>query len=138
MRKIEKIVVHCTAGSQRATVRDLMAEFNRKRWRNPGYHYVVTANGRTYQLLDDAGIANGAKGHNARSVHVAYTGGVDTTKEGLPPVDNRTEAQKTALRAILILLRQRYPAAEILGHRDLPGVQKACPSFDAKAEYADI
>lgn len=138
MRKIENIVVHCTAGSQRATVRDLWAEFNRKRWRNPGYHYLVTADGKVTQLLDDAGIANGAKGHNARSLHVAYTGGVDTTKPSLPPIDNRTEAQRLALRALLLTLRKRYPDAEIIGHRDIPGVNKACPSFDAKTEYKDI
>ena len=28
--------------------------------------------------------------------------------------------------------------AEILGHRDLPGVRKACPSFDVSSWLAEI
>ena len=30
------------------------------------------------------------------------------------------------------------PQAEILGHRDFPGVAKACPCFNAKDEYKTI
>ena len=45
MRSIKRIFVHCTAGSQRQTVADLQAEFKRKGWKHPGYHYVVQADG---------------------------------------------------------------------------------------------
>ncbi len=31
-----------------------------------------------------------------------------------------------------------YPEAVILGHRDLPGVRKDCPCFDAQQEYRDV
>ena len=44
MRQIKRIFVHCTAGSQQQAIDDLKAEFRRKGWRNPGYHYVVTPN----------------------------------------------------------------------------------------------
>ncbi|MBQ9649911.1 MAG: hypothetical protein IJV25_05765 [Prevotella sp.] len=45
-----------------------------------------------------------------------------------------------ALRAIDSVINEKpdYPKAEILGHRDLPWVRKACPSFDAKTEYAHL
>jgi len=33
---------------------------------------------------------------------------------------------------------QDFPEAVILGHRDLPGVRKECPCFDAENEYRDI
>ena len=46
MRKITRIFVHCTAGSQKQTVEDLKAEFKRKGWKAPGYHYVVDAQGQ--------------------------------------------------------------------------------------------
>ena len=36
------------------------------------------------------------------------------------------------------LLRIDYPEAVILGHRDLPGVHKKCPCFDAAEEYRDL
>lgn len=31
-----------------------------------------------------------------------------------------------------------YPEAVILGHRDLPGVHKKCPCFDAAEEYREL
>lgn len=138
MRTIRYIAVHCTAGKREATVADLEAEFRRKGWKNPGYHYVVTSDGAIHQLLDDAKVSNGVSGWNHCTVNVAYTGGVDTTRKSLPAVDNRTEAQKAGMRKLLRLLRGRYPQAVIQGHRDFPGVAKACPSFDAKEEYKEI
>lgn len=137
MRKISYIAVHCTAGNQAATVADLLKEFHdTKHWKNPGYHYVVTADGIIHQLLDDTLVSNGVKGYNHCTVNVAYTGGIDLASR--KAADNRTDAQRTALRTVIKTLHSRYPKAVILGHRDFPGVAKACPSFDAKAEYADI
>lgn len=127
MRDIKYIAIHCTAGSQKATVCDLQAEFRRKGWKNPGYHYVVTADGVIHQLLDDAKVSNGVKGWNSVTVNVAYTGGVDAK---LKPADNRTAAQRKSLAKIVRLLKSRYPKAVVQGHRDFPNVAKACPSFD--------
>ena len=46
--------------------------------------------------------------------------------------DTRTAAQKDAMFWLIINLHHRFPDIKvILGHRDLPGVQKACPCFDA-------
>lgn len=136
MRKIKYIAVHCTAGNQAATVDDLRKEFARKGWKNPGYHYVITADGVIHQLLDNEKVSNGVCGYNAVTVNVAYTGGIDLATR--KPLDNRTAAQKASLRAVLKVLHSLFPTAIIEGHRDFPGVSKACPSFDAKAEYADI
>lgn len=132
-RNIKYIVVHCTAGNQQATEADLRHEFQCKKWVYPGYHYVVFADGRVTQMLDEAKIANGVKGYGEVSIHVAYTGGID--KQGKPQ-DNRTDIQRQNLRIILQDLHHRYPEAQIVGHRDL--APKDCPCFDAKTEYADI
>ncbi len=94
---------------------------------------MVFADGRVVQLLDECRVANGVKGYNSISVHVAYTGGVDASGK---PVDNRTDAQKKFLLYLLKVLRRAYPNAQIVGHRDLAA--KACPSFDAKAEYSSL
>lgn len=143
MRKIKYIAVHCTAGSQKATVNDLLAEFKRKGWKAPGYHYVITADGKIHQLLDTEKVSNGVKGFNSVTVNIAYTGGMDG-------VDNRTDEQKKSLLTLLKLLRKRYPDAVIQGHRDFsPDLNgngkieksewiKMCPSFDAKTEYKGI
>ena len=143
MRKIKYIAVHCTAGSQKATVDDLLTEFKRKEWKAPGYHYVITADGKIHQLLDTEKVSNGVKGYNSVAVNIAYTGGMDG-------VDNRTDEQKKSLVTLLKLLRKRYPDAVIQGHRDFsPDLNgngkieksewiKMCPSFDAKTEYKGI
>lgn len=51
---------------------------------------------------------------------------------------SNTAAQKCTLLALLRSLREDFPDAEILGHRDLPGVKKACPGFDVRTEYQGI
>ena len=146
MRRIKRIFVHCTAGNQKATVDDLRAEFRRKGWKNPGYHYVVLADGCVAQLLDETLVSNGVKGYNSTSINVAYTGGVENGRN----VDNRTEAQRISLRHLLRELHARYPRAVVLGHRDISpdkngnGIVdtweriKDCPCFDAITEYQDI
>jgi N-acetylmuramoyl-L-alanine amidase len=50
--------------------------------------------------------------------------------------DTRTLAQKAALIGLLCNLKALYPKAKIMGHRDYSS--KACPSFDAKAEYRTL
>lgn len=147
MREIKYIAVHCTASSQHTTIKELQQEFRRKGWKNPGYHYVVAADGAITQLLDNEKVSNGVKGFNSVSVNVAYIGGIDTTGK---PIDNRTDEQKASLCSLLKLLHKTYPTAVIQGHRDFsPDLNhdgritsneyiKACPCFDAKKEYANI
>lgn len=139
MRAIKYIAVHCTAGSRRNTAREVVKYHTvTLGWKAPGYHYIVEADGNVVEALPVDRISNGVKGYNAVTINVAYIGGVDTSKPGLPPADTRTPAQKAALRRLLTELRRRFPDAEIRGHRDFPNVHKACPSFDAIKEYADI
>lgn len=147
MRKIERIFVHCTAGSQKQTIEDLASEFKRKGWKNPGYHYVVMPNGRIECMLSEDSISNGVQGYNSTSINVAYVGGIDNNCKA---VDNRTEEQKKALKSLLIELKKKYPVAKILGHRDISpdkngnGIVdpweriKECPCFNAIEEYKDL
>ena len=147
MRKIKRIFIHCTAGSQKQTVADLRTEFKRKGWKNPGYHYVISPDWAITQLLDEQQVSNGVKGYNQTSINVAYIGGIDSNGKA---IDNRTEAQKASLIRLLKELRGRYPKAQILGHRDIsPDTNhngkvdsweriKECPCFDAMIEYKGI
>lgn len=147
MRKIERIFVHCTGSRSTATVQDIQRQFRILGWKNPGYHYIVDANGVITPLLAVDKLANGVKGYNATSIHVAYIGGLTASGHA---EDTRTAAQRASLRALLHDLRRRWPAAVILGHRDIsPDLNrngtieqnefiKMCPCFNAKTEYADI
>lgn len=140
MRKIERIFVHCTAGSQRQSIEDLKAEFRLKGWKYPGYHYVVDINGGIHQLLAIELVSNGVQGYNSSAINVAYMGGIDSHGK---PIDNRTPDQKDALILLLHRLKQQFPDAKIMGHRDIWGSdqkkwKKYCPCFDAMKEYKDI
>lgn len=147
MRTIERIFLHCTAGSQKTTVEDLKREFKAKGWKNPGYHYVVMPSGRVENLLSEENVSNGVQGYNSTSINVAYIGGIDGNGKA---VDNRTEEQKKSLVSLLKSLRERYPKARIMGHRDISPDKngngiidpweriKECPCFDAITEYKDI
>jgi N-acetylmuramoyl-L-alanine amidase len=135
MRNITHIVVHCTATPQTTTVASIQRYWrDNLKWKSPGYHFLIEANGTVNNLQPINLPSNGVAGHNANSIHVSYIGGVN----GQRAVDNRTEAQKTALLRILTDLKKQFPNAIIQGHRDFPRVAKACPSFDAKKEYATL
>lgn len=133
-RDIRFIVVHCTATTTDAKVQDIQRYWKETlKWENPGYHYLIKRDGQIVQLQDEALIANGVKGNNHNSIHVSYIGGVD--KDGKPK-DNRTPQQLEAMFEKLVELSEKYPKAKIVGHRDFPGVKKACPSFDVRSWLA--
>ena len=135
MRNITHIVVHCTATPQSTKVASIQRYWRENlKWKSPGYHFLIEANGTVHNLQPINLPSNGVAGHNANSIHVSYIGGVN----GQRAVDNRTDAQKTALLTILRDLKRQFPNAIIQGHRDFPRVAKACPSFDAKKEYATL
>lgn len=149
MRRISRIFVHCTASHQKTTtIESLRAEFKSKGWESPGYHWVIDTKGKVIKLLDEDKVANGVKGYNANSIHVAWIGGID--RDHPRGIDNRTPEQKLALYDWLTKLKLRFPDAQIMGHRDISpdlnhnGVVdpweriKECPCFDAMVEYMDI
>lgn len=147
MRNIQYIAVHCTASHQSQTIEGLKQEFKRKGWVNPGYHYVISPDGKITQLLDEDKVSNGVKGFNSISINVAYIGGIDSNGK---PIDNRSAEQKKSLRILLKMLHKKYPNAIIQGHRDFsPDLNrngkiepfeyiKACPCFNAKEEYSNL
>jgi len=128
-RIIQYIVLHCTAGPKHQSTEDIQKYWRETLgWNNPGYHYLINYDGSVDELSPEYKITNGVKGYNANAIHISYKGGV----VGGRPTDTRSEAQKEAMFSLLKDMKVRYPMAEILGHRDFPGVTKACPSFDVK------
>lgn len=138
MRNIKTIFIHCTATPQTATPESIINGFKRRGWKAPGYHYLATPRGEMIQLLDIRQVSNGVAGHNADAINIAYIGG--TTSDGRP-VDNRTIEQKAAIVHLLIQLKEQFPGARIMGHRDIWSAtdsrkwKKHCPCFNATKEY---
>ena len=143
-RRIDEIIVHCTATpeGQPRTVEQIRAQHKAQGYSDIGYHYLVYLDG-TLHLGRDADISGAhAEGHNSHSIGVCYVGGVEN-RPGVPynklkAKDTRTALQRHALMSLLVDLRKLYPTARIIGHRDVDRKGKACPSFDAKSEYSII
>lgn len=130
-RTIDKIIVHCTATPEGMAVHasDVRRWHRAKGWKDIGYHYLVTIDGKVEAGRDVWQIGAHCYGHNSRSIGVCYVGGLDA--KGAPK-DTRTEPQRTALTLLLSFLQSKFPKARIYGHRDFS--QKSCPCFEA-GEY---
>jgi len=127
MRKIDEIIVHCTATPEgrAVTVADVTRWHKARGFRTIGYHYLIYLDGSVHPGRPLAEAGAHCTGHNARSVGVCYVGGCD---KNMRPKDTRTPAQRTALRKLVAELKHRFPDASIHGHREFAA--KACPSFD--------
>lgn len=136
MRQINYIVLHCTATQPNAKIENIEAYWRHTLgWKNPGYHYIIKADGTRVPLQPESKPSNGVANHNSNSIHISYIGGID--KSGIPK-DTRTPAQLIALKEIVQEMQQKYPTAIVQGHRDFPGVHKACPSFDVRAWLKEV
>ena len=145
MRKIDMIVIHCSA--TRADVplspRQLEEMHRQRGFDGCGYHYYVRRDGEicTMRPVDRPGAH--AKGYNRHSIGVCYEGGLD---EQGRPADTRTELQKRSLRVLVRVLAMDFQTRRIVGHRDLsPDLDgdgviepeewvKVCPCFEVGKE----
>ena len=136
MREITKVIVHCAATPEGRDVKteEIKRWHTEERgWSDIGYHWVVELDGSINEGRSED--INGAhcRGHNSDSVGICYVGGSDS--EGNPK-DTRTEEQKDSLVTLIKDILDRHSEAEVYGHRDFS--EKACPSYDAKTEYAGL
>ncbi len=138
MRKINKIIVHCTATPEG---RDVSIDEVRRwhvdgrGWRDIGYHFLIQRDGTIEEGRPIEQTGAHVKGENWDSIGVAYVGGMTSYGEQSEPKDTRTDEQKDALIDLLCQLKDTY-GGYIYGHNNFSN--KACPCFDAKTEYENI
>ena len=123
MRPIKYITIHCTGaiGTQStASIKNYWIKV--MKWKNVGYHYLISMDGGFEQLEALERPTNGVAGYNATAIHICYKG-------GLNGVDTRTDKQKETLEMLVRQMKAKFPDAEIKGHRDFPNVKKSCPAF---------
>lgn len=135
MRTINEIIIHCTAtpAGRDVKVPQIRQWHLKRRFKDIGYHYVVYLDGTVAEGRPLVQPGAHCLGHNAHSIGVCYVGGLD--KNG-NPADTRTQKQKTAILQLLRRLHARFPQASVHGHREFAA--KACPCFDAAAEYGKL
>ncbi len=129
---ITHIVVHCSAEphGRKTRAKDIDVWHRRRGFLRIGYHYVIPVDGSVEggRPEDDAGAH--VSGHNRQTLGVCLVGGLD--KDGKPS-PAFAQVQFDALEKLLRALKTKHTEAEILGHRDFPGVKKDCPCFDVRA-----
>jgi len=144
MRKINLIVIHCTASRNGWPVSiQTVAEWHRQRgFKAVGYHYLIGVDGHVDVGRDEEQPGAHAKGHNAHSIGVCLVGGLGGPDKLNP--GQFTEAAWESLRITVQDLMDRYPGARVVGHRDLsPDLDgdgqvephewtKLCPAFDVQ------
>lgn len=132
MRKINLIVVHCSAtrATQDIGAAEIDVWHKARGFSGIGYHYVIRRDGEMERGRPDDQVGAHAKGYNANSLGVCLVGGIDVKGK---PESNFTDAQFRSLEDLLSTFAERYPLTDVLGHRDLPWVSKSCPCFDVRA-----
>ena len=121
MRRIDRIIVHCTATPEgrHVTAKDVDNwHRNDRHWANGiGYHYLIYLDGSIHPGRPESMVGAHCYGYNKHSIGVCYVGGTEKNNIKVGK-DTRTPEQKEALAKLLAELHQRYPHATLHGHRE--------------------
>ncbi len=134
MRKIEHIIIHCSATPEgrHHTLADI------DRWHKErgfatvdgitvGYHYVIQLDGTLETGRPHKRAGAHARGRNRNSIGICYIGGLD---KNMKPKNTLTAAQKHKLEITVKKLLYDYPQAKVSGHYNW--ASKDCPCFDVQ------
>lgn len=136
MRKIDEIIVHCTAtrpewwaGHTAEQKREECKRWHTEErgWSDIGYHYLIDRDGTLTEGRPIELSGAHARGHNKHSVGISLWGGHGGDQDDLFE-ENFTPEQDRALRKLIAQLRMEYPAiTRIRGHNEISS--KMCPCF---------
>ena len=126
------IVIHCsqTRPSQNIGAKDIDRWHREQGWLKIGYATVIKRDGTIEQGRKDDEVQAAVKGYNHTSFNLCLVGGAKE-EDWKQPDDNFTGEQWESLKKELTRLIQKYPDAQIVGHRDLDD-KKFCPSFNVR------
>jgi N-acetylmuramoyl-L-alanine amidase len=127
MGPIKFLTIHCAATPEgRYVSAAQVTEWDKAKFGQTAYHWVVELDGIQVRTLRDDQKGSHVGDANSGNIGICYVGGYD---KNLNPKDTRTPAQKKTLLTLVRTYKERYPGIIIRGHRDWPGVKKACPCF---------
>ena len=137
--RTDYIVIHCSATPPSAHVdaKEIDRWHRQKGWLKIGYHFVITRDGVLQKGRDLDEVGAHVKGYNHKSIGICMVGGSMADDRTTPQNENYiaennfTPAQWFVLEAILNDMKVLFPAAKIVGHKELEPA-KQCPSFDVQ------
>lgn len=128
---VKYLTIHCAATPEgRHVSADTISKWDQAKFGQTSYHWVVELDGKAVRTLRDDQKGAHVGGANSNNIGICYVGGCD---KAMNPKDTRTPEQKRALRTLIRTYQDMYPGIIVMGHRNWPGVKKACPSFDVTA-----
>lgn len=125
-RKIDKIILHCTAtkeGKDYTVEQVRQWHVKDRNFADIGYHYLIRLDGTVEEGRPIDRIGAHCTGQNAHSIGIVYAGGLDSDGN---PKDTRTPSQRNAMRALVDYLKRKY-GASVHCHNEF--ANKECPSF---------
>lgn len=114
MRKIDLIVIHCSATRENTdySPEQLESDHKARGFLRAGYNFYIRKSGEVVNLRPLEQIPAHARGHNKHSIGICYEGGLDITGQSR---DTRTQAQKTSLLRLIRHLLICFPAHGSVG-----------------------
>ena len=145
MRKIDTLIVHCTATRsdwwEGRPAEDKVNEVRRwhtqeRGWSDIGYHFLIDRDGTVVDGRPIERSGAHAKGFNKTSVGIALFGGHGGSQDDKFD-ENFTPQQDRALRRLIAQLRMEYPAiTTIMGHNEVS--PKMCPCFEVSSWLSNV
>jgi len=137
-KNVKYIVIHYTATPVESdfSAADIDRMHKKRGWKGIGYHKYIRKSGFIEKGRELREQGAHVRGHNHHSVGVCYEGGVYANSPNVGR-DTRTPEQEAAMIRVIRELLDRYPGAQVIGHRDMPGAATQCPGFDAGAWWAE-
>jgi N-acetylmuramoyl-L-alanine amidase len=135
MRKIKRIVIHCTDSDDSLDIgyEEINDWHKRRGWLSPsgvscGYHYIVRRDGTTEvgRPLEETGAH--VRGFNGDSIGIVWVGRKD-------PDDDQFRALKQIVRALMY--KYEVDIDKIQGHYELDS-NKTCPNLDMVKFRAEL
>lgn len=123
MRKIDTIVIHCTASdNQNQSVEGIRQYHKASRgWSDIGYHYLIDFKGKVYPGRSVEKPGAHVAGHNSHTIGVCLFG-----------LHNFTEAQMRALPVLISEIQKKFGnKLAVKSHNEYTN-SKTCPNFMLK------
>ena len=138
MRPIDTIIVHASATRPSMDIgAGTIRKWHKARgWSDIGYHWVIRRDGIVEPGRPLARPGAHTRGHNRTSIGICLIGGVDVDNA---PDANFTRSQYESLERVIrgSIATANGSITTILGHRDFPGVTKACPCFNVSTWWSN-
>lgn len=136
MRKIKRVVVHCSASSDSLDIgfREI-DEWHRQRGFlsdsgiSCGYHWIIRRTGKVEKGRPESETGAHAQGYNHDSIGICWVG-----------EKNIGNAQYKQLLRVLrgVIDLYNIDIMNVVGHNELPDVKKACPVIDMNKLRGDL